>query len=155
MADRVFQIGDINLECICLSNLINLLNKGSKFIPSLLNDSFSIFKFILYNFDYNFNAFNSKINLNQKKFEKYGTEINQNVAINFKPIDSLNDLFGLKCKKIRNSFNKLKFPTSKDSLDFKFNFYKSLSDLNFTNTINIKQSELYFFENSNMKNLLK
>ena len=34
----------------------------------------------------------------------------------------------------------------KDSLDFKFNFYKSLKDLSFSTNNNIKSSELYFLK---------
>ena len=66
--------------------------------------------------------------------------------INSKPVESLSDLFGLKCKRIRSIFNKLKFPTSKDSLDFKFNFYKSLSNLSFNSSINITSSEVHFLK---------
>ncbi len=99
MAERVFQIGQVNLEHEYFNNLISLLNKGSKFIPSLLNDSFSIFSFILFNFDKNFNFFNSKINLKQKNLLKNGNNIvNQNLLINSKPVESLSDLFCLKCK---------------------------------------------------------
>ena len=59
---------------------------------------------------------------------------------------NLLNCFSDKCKQIRNNFKNITFPLSKDSIDFKFNFYKSLCDLNFTNKFNINRSEFYFLK---------
>ena len=59
---------------------------------------------------------------------------------------NLSDCFSNKCKKMRKHFSKLKFPTSKDSIDFKFNFYKTLKDLNFTKIVNISSSEFFYLK---------
>ena len=112
-----------------------------------------MFKFILESFEKNFNSFNSRLNLNQKKFEKnqirFGQSINPNENNSFFQVKipfGLVDCFSDKCKKLKNSFHKLKFPTSKDSLSFKFNFYKALCDLNIENNFNISNSEYFYMK---------
>ncbi len=44
------------------------LDRGLKFIPSVFLNEFDLFKFILVNFDNNFNAFNSKLKLSKERF---------------------------------------------------------------------------------------
>ena len=129
------------------------MDRGSKFIPCIHYNNFSIFNFILNNFDINFNTFNSRIMLNHKHFVKNNirekTSSFNNITFNVCPNENLNSCLADKCKKLRNNFSTLRFPTSKDSLDFKFSFYKSLSDVNFQNKINLNKEEIYFMKKFN------
>jgi len=51
-------------------------------------------------------------------------------VVNIDPLININECFSEKCKHLKNSFNKLKLKVSKNSLNFKFNFYKALNSLN-------------------------
>ena len=100
------------------------MDKGTKFIPCTHFTSFQFFSFILKSFDQNFNAFNSKLflaNRNEDKEDLYIVYID--------PLINVNECFSEKCKHLKKSFNKLKLNASKNSLNFKFNFYKALSTL--------------------------
>jgi hypothetical protein len=113
-----------------------------------------MFKFILESFDYNFNIFNSRINLNKRNFEKNLIRFGESFSPNDQEVSDfivkipfgLVECFTDKCKKIRNNFHKLKFPTSKESLSFKFNFYKALCNLNIENNFNITHSEYFYMK---------
>lgn len=52
------------------------------------------------------------------------------------------DCFSKKLKKLKNNFGNVKFDVKKQSLDFKFNFYKSLIDCDFNNKMNTNFNEL-------------
>ena len=135
---RVFQIGEILINEVFLNNLILLLDKGSKFIPCTHFSSFQIFNFLLKNFDQNFNSFNSKIHLFKKNFGKkleYAIDIDSSHFIT---------CFSEKCKALKKNFDKIKFNVSKESIDFKFNYYKALCNISTENInakVNISDSE--------------
>ena len=91
-----------------------------------------------------YGTFNSRLNLYKKNSLKQKNNETENLNFSINYSMNLSDCFSNKCKKMKKHFSKLKFPTSKDSIDFKFNFYKTLKDLNFTNNINISSSEFFY-----------
>ena len=125
------------------------MDRGSKFVPCIHFTDFAIFNFILSSFETNFNNFNSRLNLSLKNFNrrnKDNSTQSQNLNLTINASNTLLDCFSEKCKKLRNSFNSLKFPTSKASLDFKFSFFKSLKDLNFNHSFNISKQEIFYLK---------
>ena len=124
------------------------MDKGGKFIPCIHLNTFSIFNFILSSFDQNFNSFNSRLNFFKKNIDKNKNFENysDNLDISFHYSSDLLANFSEKCKKSTCYFHKLKLPTFKDSLDFKFNFYKTLKDIEFTSSINISSSEFFYLK---------
>ena len=66
MGERVFQ--QVFINNLDLFYLLSLLEKGSKFIPCKHFNEYSIFKFILQNFEKNFNNFNSIVYCKKKSF---------------------------------------------------------------------------------------
>ena len=127
LGERTFQIGEIQIESDYFLNLVKLLDRGSKFIPCIHFNEFDMFKFILENFDNNFNVFNSRLNMTQKKFSKSNLidSISTNVSSHF----NLLKCFSEKCKILKNNFKNMSQPLSKDSIEFKFNFYKKFFDI--------------------------
>lgn len=155
----MFQIGILNIENLFFNNIISLLDKGFKFIPCNHLNTFNMFKFILESFDSNFNLFNSRLNLNLRNYEKSRSfrllNSTEPEVFNIKIPFGLVECFYDKCKKLNKSFNKLKFPTSNESLSFKFNFYKALCDLTFENNFNISRSEFYYMKKFKDGNFFK
>jgi hypothetical protein len=129
------------MESEFLQKLIILLDRGSKFIPCINFTEFDIFKFILEKFEDNFNAFNSRLNIFFKNFSKTKSDSLDNTNST-----SLFKLFMDKRKIIINNFKNVNLPLSKDSIDFKFGFYRSICDLNLTKNFNITKSEFFFLK---------
>ncbi len=131
--------------------LIKLCDRGLKFIPSLFLNENDLFKFILLNFDNNFNAFNSKLKLSKERFLKEISRDNQSNDVqcenrqemNFESLNSsfLNRFYE-KIKSSNKTFNKLHFNLSHESIDFKYNFYKNLSDIFISKNFNLSSEEL-------------
>ena len=156
IGELTFQIGTID-SFLSYNNyfftLVKLLDRGLKFIPSIFLNEFAMFKFILSNFDENFNVFNSKLKLIIDNFTK---EISHELSpltstdtdnFNIEPLSGFSfcfDTFSLKLKKTRNNFEKLRFRLSHESIDFKFNFYKYLFDTFKSNKLNIDIIEFKF-----------
>ena len=132
--------------------LIKLFDRGLKFIPCLFLNEFALFKFILLNFDENFNVFNSKLKLSKDNYLReisLDTEDIDNVNVQplaIVPIVSFYDIFTKKIKSSNNTFNKLHFNLSPESINFKFNFYKNLSDVSKIDKLNLNEEEFHFFK---------
>ena len=106
-----------------------------KFIPSLFTTESGLFKFVLENFDNSFNVFNSKLKLTKEKYLR-GLSLTLNSTntqklnpLPYIPSYSFLDKFLEKIKSLKKTFEKLHFNLSQESINFKFDFYKSLIDL--------------------------
>ena len=106
-----------------------------------------MFKFILLNFDENFNKFNSRLKLVKDKYlrditaDEIYTQDNSEEVVTI-PYVSFYDVF---CKKQKDSskiFDKLHFNLSRESVNFKFNFYKTLKDVSSVTNINLNFEEI-------------
>ena len=131
------------------------MDKGSKFIPCIHYNSYSIFNFILTSFDENFNSFNSRINMFHRQYKNDQISNFRNNNINICPTDNLTSCLSDKCKNLKSVFNSLKFPTSEDSLNFKFAFYKSLKDLTFDNNMNMDELDIFYMKKFNNEKKFK
>ena len=72
------------------------------------------------------------------------SQISDNLNVNIQNWPSMNyiDCFSKKLKKLKNGFFNYQSDCSKESLEFKFNFYKSLPTCTFTKTMNTNLLEL-------------
>ena len=110
-----------------------------------------MFKFILCNFDDNFNCFNSKLTLSKDKYLRdisLDEDLNDlNVEpLSISPIITFYDNFIKKRKSSNNTFNKLHFHLIRESINFKYNFYKNLSDISKISKLNLNLEEFSFFK---------
>ena len=108
-----------------IDNLISLIDKGSKLIPCVHLNENDIFKFILASFEDNYNHFNSLIHLHKNKKSQDDSNLSEELNLELDNCSFI-DCFSNKLKRLKNNFSKLKFDINKESIDFKFNFYKSL-----------------------------
>ncbi len=162
VSDRVFQIGDIFLNIFILNDIIDILDKGSKFVPCLHFNQFHIFKDLLFNFDKFIPKFNQYLSFTKSKLEKSflnsfqnststsEIELNITSTSNSETCSSL-DCFFKKVKKSPIPFSILETET----IDFKFDFYKYISTCNFTYKKNLSFSQIeslfYFVKNKPFK----
>ena len=161
MGERVFQIGELNFNLFFITNIIKILDKGSKFVPCLHFNHYHIFKNLLNNFDNYIPYFNQFVFFKKKSFERsllYNNSLNSlstistvnsnlNSEFNVNLISSSSsetssdsplctslDCFFEKVKKPLDPFNKL---LENESIDFKFNFYKHMTNFNFSYSQNL------------------
>jgi len=143
VGQRTFQIGKFDnflSDNIFLSNIISLIDRGLKFIPNLFLNEIALFKFILLSFDENFNKFNSKLKLVEKRFLRDDIDIHTDFSqpsLDVISAPTFFDTFSVKHKKCANKFNNLYFNINQESTNFRFNFYKSLSDVSKIDNLNI------------------
>ncbi len=104
VADRVFQIGkiitnsgNIFFKDYSIITIIDIINKGNKFIPSFLNNYFSSFKFL----DFIFNEFLSTFNRKAFFFQIRNGQIRQDYRL-MEPDTAVN-LFDKIIKKLRKN----------------------------------------------------
>ena len=115
---------------------MNILEKGSKYIPILNNNSFDYFKTFVYNFENSFKDFNKKLffAIKNKHIEKNN---------HFKS----NDIFDIFMRETRKKTDSNLFPILKDSIQFKYNCYKNLQ-VNFKSfKKNITNQEAFYIKN--------
>jgi hypothetical protein len=84
VGERVFQIGELNYNCLFIKCIISLLDRGSKFVPCLHFNHFHIFKNLLINFENYLPDFNKFLFFKRNAYEK-----NQNINI-LEPIHTSN-----------------------------------------------------------------
>jgi len=123
-----------------------------KFIPSLFTTESELFKFVLESFDNNFNVFNSKLKLTKEKYlRELSLTLNSTSTQELNPLphipsNSFLDKFLEKMKSLNKTFEKLHFNLSQESINFKFDFYKSLTDLLKTSQSNLTNEEFKYFK---------
>ena len=161
VGERVFQIGELNYNSSFVLNIIKILDKGSKFVPCQHFNHFYIFKNLLNNFDSYTPYFNQFIFFKKKAYERsllYNNthnhnsnlsnvtsnnpnEINVNLSSNISS-ESFSDSPGcnyLDCffEKVKKSNDPLKKFLENETIDFKFNFYKYMTNFKFTYSQNL------------------
>ena len=133
--ERVFQIGDSEVfNNLHFKNIINLLNKGNKFIPSLFLSIYDIYSFLLVYFERGINNLNMKLFLLEKGFcfNNY----------NLSKVSVCTDILDIFFDNIKCKANPEKFPLSKLAIDFRFNMYHEFSKLVFNLKSNITKKEI-------------
>lgn len=148
--ERVFLIGKLdNIDFSFIIEIINILNKGGKFVPSFNISFYDIFKNLLYFFDKEFCNFNK--NLYLKKFCNFSLfnsnetdelNLNNHFEVDSNNLDCL-DIFFKKCKFAKDPKN---FPLLSESIDFRFEFFNYISQFKFKlrNNISIKNINSIF-----------
>ena len=115
---------------------------------------------MLVNFDDNFNLFNSKLKLSKDKYLSSISQNISNISIEENNLQDLNSIsseslsnsslflnkFIAKIKSLNKIFDKLHFNLSNESINFKFNIYKNLSDILLMNNMNLSNEELKYFK---------
>lgn len=124
-----------NINCLdfdFMNTFIQLLDKGIKFIPCVHKNEFDTFISLLYNFDKYFAHFNKQLFILSKN---KSSDIQANCAISV--CNDLECIF----KKATKTIATPNLPLINESIDFRFNFYKNISTLQFNYQRNITQSE--------------
>ena len=154
--ERVFQIGDLSSttsqQKYLIINIINILNKGNKFIPTYFFDNSTANLFLDYIFQDFLVHFNKKLflykvskNWNREQFSYSNTQ--SQIELN------LNNL----CDKIIKNlnFNKSnkdrKFPLQKETIELEFEFFKNIDNLVCRNDFN----NITLKEYKSIKNFIK
>ena len=151
IGDRVFLIDDDNnlnkiFNNTHFCNIVSILDKGFRFIPCFHFSIYSIFVNLLKEFENNLSLFNSNFFLKKQSASKKDTF---NVTSRLDSCNDINCFYKNKHNKRKIDFEKL--PFQKESLDFKFNFFKESSNLLIKTKHNLSTSEFnslnYFVKN--------
>jgi len=154
--EHVFQIGQVdNIEKSFFNLIINILNKGTKFVPVINISSFDLFKYFIHQFERELICLNKKIfikNIAEPPRDQVASQFIDPLLIpaqNNSPYDlffdkSRNSMYN---NKIHSFFN---YRFQEESLNFKFEIYEKLSThfVNFKNNLSPKEiTALYSFVN--------
>ena len=144
--ERVFLIGELfDIDLSFLLSIINIINNGGKFVPSLNTSIYSIFKNLLYFFDNEFSKLNMKFFLNKYynntcNMDSFDSSISQIIS---NDSDSI-DIFFTKTKILKDTFS---FSLLNESIDFRLELFKYFSNLKFDIKNNLSDSEIkYLFK---------
>ena len=97
--ERVFQIGKFsNIDSGFINVVVSILNKGSKFVPTLNTSPFILVKNFIYDFDSELNKLNSKIFLQKMRANKNSTN-NTNTFNSNQPRNLIDDPYSNFCNK--------------------------------------------------------
>ena len=161
----MFQIGTINCEQNLISNIINILDKGFKYIPNYNSDNLHFFKNVISNLEDEMSNLNKqffiKENILRKNFLNTNSIVNNNnydisnVDLNNSDEESLlDDNFTfesldnfLAFKKKMNMKNNLdNIYISKSSIFFQLELFKELNNLKFNINSNFTKNELFILK---------
>jgi hypothetical protein len=124
--DRVFMYDDILYDQNDLKNLCNVLDKGLKFVPNLIDNEYNYFKYILSQIDNALLRFNGSIFLNKVNIDKEEVIDEPNFEVEEQPQNNIN----VRRERIID-YNKFKL--QKETVDFRFNVIDKLLDDYFRN----------------------
>ncbi|CAF1102253.1 unnamed protein product, partial [Brachionus calyciflorus] len=130
------------------SNLINLIDKGLNFIPCPHLNLSSLFYNVIKSFDEKFNYLNGRLFFDKIKSNKHSEDTSQDISFEIE-----NECLDFECllKQFKNRLDFSKLPTLRDSLDFRFNFIREISNYKFNKFVNISQEQItalnYFIKN--------
>ena len=159
VSDTVFKIGQLNvIDKTFLFNIISLLSKGLKFIPSIYSNFTSMHTFLLDFFDSEFKSFNRSFFFNNKKrkniessnldsnFEndndnasEDSVDISDVISIESLDYDSILDKF-------KRSIDTYKLEAISDSFSLIFHLFSFINNQNLKFNLNISKSELHFLK---------
>ncbi len=158
IGQRVFRYGKFAYDKEFLNTICSILDLGLKFVPNLFSNEYDFFYNLLHLIDnqsleLNKKFFYSKVNYNNKNKNRINNRARTNVDftdaieenIEIDPID--NCIFSLKnlnksCKKS----NADKYPLQLETLIFRSELYKKLTDLNFDLQSNLSLRQLFYLK---------
>ena len=156
IGQRVFKYGNFSYDKEFLFTICSILDLGLKFVPNLFTNEYDFFFNLLHVIDnqtleINKKLFYTKVNLNNQK-----TNRNDNsrqvefidVTDEEEEIDPLEScIIGLKNlnKKPKKS-NAHKYPIQYESLIFRSEVYKTLSNMKFDISSNLSEKQIYFLK---------
>jgi hypothetical protein len=148
VGQRVFWIGETSFDQQFFDpiffDIINILDKGFKFVPCFHFNLYHIFFSLLKDFESNLPTFNYKLFLTKKNL--LNKDQNIEVSSQLDPCMDSNCSF-YKNKFLKGNINLENIPFQEETIDFKFKFFKNLSKL----TIQTKHN--LFFSEFNSLNL--
>ena len=162
VGERVFQIGLIVGNQILKDNIINILDKGFKYIPNYNNNPVNFFKSIICNLEDEMSNLNKQFFLKDQSFQKklYAvSNSNNNIYSHVNIIDSndesildenfshesLENFLAFK-KRINTKDNLNNLNISKNSIFFQLELFKELNNLKFNVESNLSRDELIIFK---------
>ena len=148
VASRVFQIGELDYDINYVYTIINLLDRGFKFIPCFHFNNFHIFKSLILSiekemFNFNRQIFFKKVSLEKSIINEENIRIDlnsSNCSSLDTPCDSLDCVFSKLNNKKRRNFSHLAY--LEDSLLFELELFKELENINIQVSFNITLDEL-------------
>ena len=166
VGERVFQIGTINCEHSLKSNIINVLDKGFKYIPNYNHNPVHFFKSIISNLEDEMSNLNKQFFIKEEIMRKAlvnsKSKENDNVYnISYKDLnmsnedsllddnftcESLDNFLAFK-KKINMKNNLNNIFTSKNCIFFQLELFKELNNLKFKIDSNLTRNELSILKN--------
>jgi hypothetical protein len=145
VSNRVFQIGEIDYDIKYINTIINVLDRGFKFIPCFHFNNFHIFKNLVLSiekemFNFNRQIFFKKVSLEKSIVSDHSIQVTLDASecSQNTPCDSLDCIFS-KFKKKRN-FSNLAY--QEDSTLFELELLKQLENLDIKIHYNISLEEL-------------
>jgi len=119
--------------------LIELIDCGLNFIPCPHLNKSSLFYNIVKSFDEKFNYLNSRL-----FFDKIKSNVVKEPAETVLNIEMENECLDYNCllKQFKYKLDSHSSSNSRDTLDFRFNFIKELSNFRFNNFVNINLSQI-------------
>lgn len=122
VGQRVFLIDNFNINSNILYDLINILDKGSKFIPCLHFNHFHIFSNLLHNFDSSLASFNKYLYFNKSNNINNDSNISLDVSIEADQSNYLRQCDPIKCflNKTKSTVDPNKIFISNETIDFKY-----------------------------------
>ena len=136
---RVFLYDKLDFDINLIKDIININDKGSKFIPCMHFNHFHIFKNLLNNFDSSLSLFNRNYIYNKSSLPP-SESFNLNISSN----NIYSECNTLKCfyNQVKPSRDHTNMLLNEETIDFKFNFYKYVSNLKFEYNHNLTISEI-------------
>jgi hypothetical protein len=148
VANRVFQIGEINYDLNYINKIIGILDRGFKFIPCFHFNNFHVFKSLILSiekemFNFNRQMFFKKISLEKEKNmsnqENILLDLNISDCSSLEQCDSVECIFAKFDKKRRN-FSSLAY--LQESMLFELELLKELENLKINISFNLSLEEL-------------
>jgi hypothetical protein len=157
VGNRVSQIGNINFFNFSsiYYDIISILDHGFKFIPNFKSNHFSFFQNILKNFENELLHINSNIFFKSKDNSSSSSSNIHSENLN-KDSYYLNFDNFFRSTLIKKKFNFSSLFVKKETIDFKFEFFKNVSNINFNEKLsNLEYSKLISIQKFNLKKYFK
>ena len=122
-------------------NICNILQNGLKFVPCLHQSSFDLFKNLLNSFENELLSLNKKILISKVN----NSLTNVNLKFNIDYCNSL-DCFYNEVKKLNSFSNSNNVYLLKETIDFRFEFFKNISNIKIEKNLNLNENEIYFLK---------
>ncbi len=139
ISERVFLLGEIDVNNEFLLKFCEILDLGSKFVPSIFNKHSNFLHFFLNNLDCNLLNFNKFLFFSKQKFLKNNINPNNDPAYHKSFLYHLNRM-NLKQKK-------LNIPLQHETLVLRQYMIKTLAQKPFNSFLNLNEEQIFTLEN--------